>query len=182
MKREDVLKLFPDATEDQITKMLNAYNADITAEKSKSAKAEANLNELQAKLDAAEREKMTDMEKLQKDLEASNQKVAELEKRAFLNDQRSTAIANFKITAEQASEVVKDDGTFDMVALGKIIAEKETAAALAKEQEIAKKSSNPNGGNPGSGDPKEPEDVQNAKSLVFGNVNENAAKAQDYYK
>ncbi len=181
MKREDVLKLFPEATEEQITKMLNAYNADITAEKSKSAKAEANLSELQAKLDAAEREKMTDMEKLQKDLEASNQKVAELEKKAFLNDQRSTAMANFKITAEQASEVVKEDGMFDMVALGKIIAEKETAAALAKEQEIAKKSSNPNGGNP-NGDPKEPEDVQNAKALVFGNVNENAAKAQDYYK
>ena len=181
MKREDVLKLFPEATEDQITKMLNAYNADITAEKSKSANAEANLKELQEKLDAAEREKMTDMEKLQKDLEASNQKVAELEKKAFLNDQRSNAIANFKITAEQASEVVKDDGSFDMVALGKIIAEKETAAALAKEQEIATKSSNPNGGNP-NGDPKEPEDVLNAKELVFGSVNDNAAKAQDYYK
>jgi len=181
MKRSDILAMFPEATEEQITKMLNAYNADLTAEKSKSAKAEANLNELQAKLDAAEREKMTDMEKLQKDLEASNQKVAELEKKAFLNDQRSAAIANFKITAEQASEVVKEDGSFDMVALGKIIAEKETAAALAKEQEIAKNSSNPNGGNPG-GDPKEPEDVQNAKALVFGTVNENAAKAQDYYK
>lgn len=54
-----------------------------------------------------------------------------------------------KINAEQAKTVVKDDGSIDYDALGKITSEKETAAAQAKEQEIANNSENPGGGTAG---------------------------------
>ena len=41
---------------------------------------------------------------------------------------------------------MKDDGSLDYAELGKIMSEKETAAAQAKEQEIAKNQDIPGGG------------------------------------
>lgn len=64
-------------------------------------------------------------------------------------------MTDFRITAEQAKEVVNDDGNFDTAALGKIMSEKETAAAQAKEQEIANGSTNPGGGSAGGDKNKE---------------------------
>ena len=55
------------------------------------------------------------------------------------------------MTAEQAKQIVKDDGTLDYDVLGQIISDKETAAATAKEQEIANGAGNPGGGNGGAG-------------------------------
>ena len=57
-------------------------------------------------------------------------------------------MTNFKLTAEQAKAIVKDDGSLDYTELGKIISDKEKAAAQAKEQEIAKNQDAP-GGNAG---------------------------------
>ena len=161
MTREDVLKLFPDATDEQITKLLNQNNQEVAKEKGKSEKIKtelddlkasaANAEELQKKIEEIEQSKMTDLEKVAKELEKSNQRVAELEKIGKIRDQREAATQKFKITAEQAKQVVKDDGTFDYDVLGTIIAEKESAAALAKEQEIARAASNP-GGQSGGGE------------------------------
>lgn len=155
MTREDVVKLFPDATDEQITKMLNQHNSEVQKEKKKTGELKdeveklknlSNQNEeLQRKLDEVEQGNLTEIEKANKALETANQKIAELEKAQFIANQRSDAVSNFKITAEQAKEIVKDDGSFDMVKLGQIMTEKESAAALAKEQEIAAASSNPNG-------------------------------------
>lgn len=155
MTREDVLKLFPEATDDQITKLLNQNNSEAAKEKKKleDMKAEndrlkeenGKLGELQAQIEEAENSKLTELEKLTKDLEKSNQRVAELERMSAVQNQRAAAAEKFKITAEQASKVVKDDGTFDMELIGQIISEKESAAAMAKEQEIANASTNPGG-------------------------------------
>lgn len=74
-----------------------------------------------------------------------------------------------KINAEQAKTVVKDDGSLDYDALGKITSEKETAAAQAKEQEIANNSKNPGGGTAG-GENKKTADVENAEKSVLANL------------
>ena len=155
MTREDVKKLFPDATDEQITNLLNQNNSEVAKEKAKVEKLkadserlktiEAENNNLHSKLDELEQGNLTEIEKANKLLETANQRIAELEKSQFISNQRADAVSNFKITAEQAKEIVKDDGSFDMVKLGQIMTEKESAAALAKEQEIAAASSNPNG-------------------------------------
>lgn len=155
MTREDVKKLFPEATDEQITKLLNQSNSEIAREKSKAEKLKADFKELQGykdqneklqeKLAEMEQDNLSEIEKASKALETANQRIAELEKSQFISNQRADAVSNFKITAEQAKEIVKDDGSFDMVKLGQIMTEKESAAALAKEQEIAAASSNPNG-------------------------------------
>lgn len=165
MTREDVIKLFPEATDEQITKLLNQNNSEVAKEKGKSESLKAeidslkesatNAEELQKKIEEIEQSKMTETEKIAKELEKSNAKVAELEKSISIQNQRAAAAESYKITAEQAKQVIKDDGTVDHIVLGQIIADKESAAALAKEQEIANLSGNPGGqGADGGGDGK----------------------------
>lgn len=190
MTREDVLKLFPEATDDQITKLLNQNNSEVSKGKEKLKEKEAEidrlkeengkLGELQAQIEEAENSKLTELEKLTKDLEKSNQRVAELERIGAVRDQRAAAAEKFKITSEQASKVVKDDGTFDMELLGQIITEKESAAAVAKEQEIANASTNP-GGQSGGGDNSNSiaQDMAIASAKRAGTANESIL---DYYR
>lgn len=153
MTREQVLKLFPDATDEQVTNLLNQTNAEVVKEKTKAEQYKVKADktdELQKKLDDLESGSLTEIEQANKNLEKANARIAELEKAQTLANQRTTAAEKFKVTAEQAAQIVKDDGTFDYDVLGQIITEKETAAAQAKEQEIANNSTNPGGGATGN--------------------------------
>ena len=157
MTREDVKKLFPDATEEQITGILNKSHSELEREKGKAEKVKAELDdlkasaasaeELQKKIEEIEQSKMTETEKIAKELEKSNQRVAELEKAAAISNQRASAAEKFKVTAEQARQIVKDDGTFDYDVLGQIIAEKETNAVSEYEKRKLAETQNPGGSN-----------------------------------
>lgn len=162
MTREDVAKFFPEATSEQITELLNKHNSEVQKEKKKVeelkeaqekiAQLESVNAELSKKQEEIEEGKLSEIEKVTKELEKANARVAELERTQMIANQRSDAIEKFKISAEQAKSVIKDDGSFDMSVLGTIMAEKESAAALAKEQEIAAASMNPNGNSHGGDD------------------------------
>lgn len=148
MTREQILKLFPDATDDQITNLLNQNNSEVAREKEKSKAYKADADkaaELQKKIDELETSNLSEVDKVNKALEAANKTIADLQKNNAIRDQRESAMTNFKITAEQAKAVVKDDGSLDYAELGKIMSDKETAAAQAKEQEIAKNQDIPGG-------------------------------------
>lgn len=178
MTRDDVRNMIPGITEEQVTSLLNQSNSEIAKEKAKLEKykndtkadaeklkaIESENESLQAKLDELEQGNLTEIEKANKALEIANTRIAELEKKQFISNQRADAVANFKINAEQAKEVVKDDGTFDMVKLGQIMAEKESAAALAKEQEIAALSQNP------TNKDNNPEDGSQAKNIALASA------------
>ena len=185
MTRNDVLKLFPDATDEQITNILNQNNSEVAREKAKTTqfkeKAEK-ADELQTKLDEIEAGNLTEVEKVNKDLEAANNLIAKLQKDNAVRDQREAAMTNFKITAEQAKAVVKDDGSLDYTELGKIMSEKETAAAQAKEQEIANNTTNPGGSSNegGSEENKKTADVENAEKISFGETSANN-EAKNHY-
>lgn len=191
MTRADVLKLFPEATDEQVTKLLNQNNTEVAAEKEKSENIKtelddlkasaANAEELQKKIEEIEQSKMTETEKISKEYEKkyekANQQIAELQKSIAIRDQREAAAAEFKVTAEQAKQIVKDDGTFDYKILGQIIAEKEAASALAKEQEIAKQSTNPGGqSGGGAGGTDIATDMAVASAKRAGNANESILK------
>ena len=155
MTRDDVLKLFPDATDEQITNLLNQNNSEVAKEKNKA-------NQYKDKANSAE----------------------ELQKDNAIRDQREAAMTNFKITADQAKSVVKDDGSLDYESLGKIISEKETASAKAKEEEIANNSTNPGGGSAtgGNGDDKtEAEKVAENIGKSLAGVNESAKSIVESY-
>lgn len=183
MTRNDVLKAFPDATDEQITNILNQVQGELSREKekSKSYKADADkAAELQKKIDEMEAGKLSEVEKVNKALEAANKTIAELQKNSAIRDQRESAMTNFKITAEQAKNIVKDDGTLDYAELGKIMSDKETAAAQAKEQEIARNQDVPGGNGGDKGNKEKTADVVNAESISFGNAAA-STEAQNHY-
>lgn len=183
MTREDVLKLFPEATDEQITNLLNQNNSEVATEKNKAkqykAKADTADN-LQKQLDEIQAGNLTELEKANKALETANQQIADLQKKNAIRDQRESAMTNFKITAEQAKTIVKDDGSLDYAELGKIMSEKETAAAQAKEQEIAKNQDIPGSGAGGDKDKEKTADVKNAETISFGNAAA-SKEAQNHY-
>ncbi len=183
MTREDVLKLFPEATDEQITNLLNQNNSEVAKEKNKVSQYKAKADtadSLQKQLDDLQAGNLTELEKANKALETANQQIADLQKNNAIRDQREAAMTNFKITAEQAKTVVKDDGSLDYTELGKIMSEKETAAAQAKEQEIAKNQDIPGGGSAGGSGKEKTADVENAEQITFGNPAANA-EAKNYY-
>lgn len=150
MKREDLIAM--GLSEENADKIMADYGisvqkakAKVDEYKTKADKAE----ELQKQLDDIEQGKLTEVEQANKNLEKANARIAELEKAQAIAAQRANAASKFNVTAEQAAQIVKDDGSFDYDVLGKIISEKETAAAQAKEQEIANGSTNPGGGTAG---------------------------------
>lgn len=182
MTREQVIKLFPDATDDQITALLNQNNSEVAREKEKASgykEKASKADELQKKIDELESGNLSEIEKANKALEEANKQIAVLQKNNAIRDQRESAMTNFKITAELAKKVVKDDGSLDYSELGKIISEKETASAQAKEQEIAKSAAVPNGGSAG-GNKEKTADVENAELISFGNQAA-SAEAQNHY-
>ena len=183
MTREDVLKLFPEATDEQITNLLNQNNSEVAKEKNKVSQYKAKADtadSLQKQLDDLQAGNLTELEKANKALETANQQIADLQKKNAIRDQREAAMTNFKINAEQAKTVVKDDGSLDYTELGKIMSEKETAAAQAKEQEIAKHQDIPGGGSAGGSNKEKTADVENAEQISFGNPAANA-EAKNYY-
>lgn len=145
-------------TDEQISDLLNSINAETKKEKDRadSYKAKADkAEELQTQLDELNNQNLSDIEKANKALETANNRIAELEKAQMIATQRNSVAEKFKVTSEQAKQIVKDDGSLDYDILGQIISDKEKAAATAKEQEIAKNATNPGGGSAGgSSEPK----------------------------
>lgn len=139
-------------TDEQVSNYLNQVNGETKKEKDRADgyKAKADTADgLQKQLDELQAGNLTELEKANKALDTANQQIAELQKNNAIRDLREKAMTDFKVTAEQAKTIVKEDGSFDTAELGKIMSEKETAAAQAKEQEIANGSTNPGGGTAG---------------------------------
>lgn len=183
MTREDVLKLFPEATDEQITNLLNQNNSEVATEKNKAKQYKAKANtadDLQKQLDDLQAGNMSELEKANKALETANQQIADLQKNNAIRDLREKAMTDFKVTAEQAKAIIKEDGSFDTAELGKIMSEKETAAAQAKEQEIAKHQDIPGGGSAGGGKEGKTADVENAEQITYGNPAANT-EAKNHY-
>ena len=174
-------------TDEQVSNYLNQVNGETKKEKERAdgykAKADT-ADDLQKQLDELQAGNLTELEKANKALDTANQKIAELEKAQEIATQRASAASKFNVTAEQAAQIVKDDGSFDYDVLGKIISEKETAAAQAKEQEIAKGSTNPGGGTAGGNKDNEKTEAEKAAESIgktLAGTNKAAKSVVDSY-
>lgn len=185
MKREDLIAM--GLSEENADKIMADYGSSVQRAKAKvdeyKTKADK-AEELQKQLDDIEQGKLTEVEQANKNLEKANARIAELEKAQAIATQRANAASKFNVTAEQAAQIVKDDGSFDYDVLGKIISEKETAAAQAKEQEIAKGSTNPGGGTAGGNKDNEKTEAEKAAESIgktLAGTNEVAKSVVDSY-
>lgn len=185
MKREDLIAM--GLSEENADKIMADYGSSVQRAKAKvdeyKTKADK-AEELQKQLDDIEQGKLTEVEQANKNLEKANARIAELEKAQAIATQRSSAASKFNVTAEQAAQIVKDDGSFDYDVLGKIISEKETAAAQAKEQEIANGSTNPGGGTAGGNKDNEKTEAEKAAESIgktLAGTNQTAKSVVDSY-
>ena len=182
MTRNDVLKLFPDATDEQITNLLNKSGEEMAREKEKANQYKAKADkadELQTQLDELQAGNMTELEKANKALDTANQRIAKLQKDNAVRDLRESAMSDFGITAEQAKTVVKEDGSFDTTSLGKIISDMKANAIAEYEKNALKGTPNPNNGRNNNEPDSKPADVANAEQISFGTVA--SAESQNSY-
>lgn len=178
MTREDVLKLFPEATDEQITNLLNQNNSEVATEKNKAKQYKVKADtadDLQKQLDDLQAGNLTELEKANKALEIANQQIADLQKNNAVRDLREQAMSDFGITAEQAKTVVKDDGGFDTAVLGKIMSDKEANAIAEYEKKNLEGTPNPNNGGDNKGGT---DDKTNAEKIAESLIS-NAPKNND---
>lgn len=159
-------------TEDAITKYLNSVHAETKKANDRANALQADADkaaELQAKLDEISNQNLTDIERANKETEIANNKISELEKQISTMTLKSS-LAEQGIVGEQADKLIESlsGGSFDVSVLGQIISDKEKAAAIAKEKEIADKTPNPGGG--GSNDDDTKTEAEKAASTIIGNI------------
>lgn len=113
MTREDVKKIFPDATDDQITSFLNQSNSDVAKEKAKAQKAKEQADKAEAlekELEELKKQNMTEAEKAelerQKEKAANEKRISDLES-ALATSQKEALIG--KITSIFANAGMKGD-------------------------------------------------------------------------
>lgn len=188
MTREDVKKIFPDATDEQITSFLNQSNSDVAKEKAKAQKVKEQAEKadaLEKELEELKQQNMTDAEKAelerQKEKAANEKRISDLES-ALATSQREALTG--KITSIFASAGMKGDAYAGAIkAFSNMDAEdalKEAqnfvdgiseanksaldTAKAAWEKEALEKTPNPGGGKPGGKPEKKSEASEYAKA------------------
>ena len=113
MTREDVKKIFPDATDEQITSFLNQSNSDVAREKAKAQKMKEDAEKakaLEEELEELKKQNMSESEKAelerQKEKAANEKRISDLE--SALKAAQKDALTG-KITSIFASAGMKGD-------------------------------------------------------------------------
>lgn len=168
-------------SEDQITNYLNSVNKEVKSEKDRAEKYKAEADktaDLQKQLDEINNKGLSDVEKANKATEDALKKVAELEKN-IKTMQTQKELATLGITGEDADKFFNEDGSLNFATLGQVLTNREKAAAIAKEKELAGNAGNPggNGGN-GGGEPQKTAAETFAESYAKS-VAENSKAAND---
>lgn len=188
MTREDVKKIFPDATDEQITSFLNQSNSDVAKEKAKAQKLKEDAEKakaLETELEELKKQNMSEAEKAelerQKEKAANEKRISDLES-ALATSQKEALTG--KITSIFAAAGMKGDAYVGAIkAFSNMDAEdalKEAqnfvdgiseanksaldTAKAAWEKEALEKTPNPGGGKPGGKPEKKSEASEYAKA------------------
>ena len=188
MTREDVKKIFPDATDEQITSFLNQSNSDVAKEKAKNQKLKEDAEKakaLETELEELKKQNMSEAEKAelerQKEKAANEKRISDLES-ALKTSQKETLTG--KITSIFASAGMKGDAyagaikAFSNMDAEDALKEAQTfvdgiseekkstldTAKAAWEKEALEKTPNPGGGKSGGEPEKKSEASEYAKA------------------
>ena len=170
MTREDVKKIFPDATDEQITSFLNQSNSDVAKEKAKNQKLKEDAEKakaLETELEELKKQNMSEAERTelehQKEKATNEKRISDLEsalkaaQKDALTGKITSIFANAGMKGDayagaikafsnmNAEDALKEAQTF----VDGISAENKTALDTAKaawEKEALEKTPNPGGG------------------------------------
>ena len=188
MTREDVKKIFPDATDEQITSFLNQSNSDVAKEKAKAQKVKEQAEKadaLEKELEELKKQNMSESEKAelerQKEKAANEKRISDLESalKAAQKDALTGKIASIFASAGMkgdayagaikafsnmdAEDALKEAQTF----VDGISEEKKSTLDTAKaawEKEVLENTPNPGGGKSGGEPEKKSEASEYAKA------------------
>lgn len=188
MTREDVKRIFPDATDDQITSFLNQSNSDVAKEKAKAQKVKEQADKaetLEKELEELKKQNMTEAEKAelerQKEKAANEKRISDLEsalatsQKEALTGKITSIFANAGMKGDayagaikafsnmNAEDALKEAQTF----VDGISVENKNALDTAKaawEKEALEKTPNPGGGKSGGEPEKKSEASEYAKA------------------
>ena len=188
MTREDVKKIFPDATDEQITSFLNQSNSDVAKEKAKNQKLKEDAEKakaLETELEELKKQNMSEAEKAelerQKEKAANEKRISDLE--SALKTSQKEALTG-KITSIFANAGMKGDAyagaikAFSNMDAEDALKEAQTfvdgisevnkstldTAKAAWEKEALEKTPNPGGGKSGGEPEKKSEASEYAKA------------------
>lgn len=188
MTREDVKKIFPDATDEQITSFLNQSNSDVAKEKAKNQKLKEDAEKakaLETELEELKKQNMSEAEKAelerQKEKAANEKRISDLES-ALATSQKEALTG--KITSIFAAAGMKGDAyagaikAFSNMDAEDALKEAQTfvdgisevnkstldTAKAAWEKEALEKTPNPGGGKSGGKPEKKSEASEYAKA------------------
>lgn len=134
-------------TEQQVSDYLDQVNGESRRERDRADRYKADASkvaDLQKQLDDLNSQNLSDIEKANKERDEALTNVDALRKE--VNQMKTlNALAERGITGDDAKNLIREDGSLDFETLGKIITERETAAASAKEAELLKNTPNPGG-------------------------------------
>lgn len=126
MTRADVMTIFPTATEEQITQILNSHHNELSAEQTKvknakDAKAEE-LAKLQAQLEELQSKDMPDIEKFQKQIEKLQGEYDKAQQ-TIKNMELKTSLLGQGLSEEDADNFINsmNGEKFDATVIGNII-------------------------------------------------------------
>lgn len=188
MTREDVKKIFPDATDEQITSFLNQSNSDVAKEKAKAQKVKEQAEKadaLEKELEELKQQNMTDAEKAelerQKEKTANEKRISDLEsalkaaQKDALTGKITSIFANAGMQGDayvaaikafsnmNAEDALKEAQTF-VDGISEINKTTLDTAKAAWEKEALENTPNPGGGAGGGKETKKSEASEYAKA------------------
>lgn len=191
MTREQIKEQFPDATDEQITAILNINGTDITAAKKNNIdpKELKRLQGIEVEYKKLQDADLTDAEKIQKALKDAADSKKDYEKKVNKLDAEKILVAA-GLTEEDYKDLIDGIVSEDAEAtktmatnLSTLIKNQKDSAIKKTKEELMDGTNTPGGSGGGSGNPDEKtDDVKNVESISFGGVSKDAQTARDYYK
>lgn len=191
MTREQIKEQFPDATDEQITAILNINGTDITAAKKNNIdpKELKRLQGIEVEYKKLQDADLTDAEKIQKALKDAADSKKDYEKKVNKLDAEKILVAA-GLTEEDYKDLIDGIVSEDAEAtktmatnLSTLIKNQKDSAIKKTREELMDGTNTPGGSGGGSGNPDEKtDDVKNVESISFGGVSKDAQTARDYYK
>lgn len=191
MTREQIKEQFPDATDEQITAILNINGTDITAAKKNNIdpKELKRLQGIEVEYKKLQDADLTDAEKIQKALRDAADSKKDYEKKVNKLDAEKILVAA-GLTEEDYKDLIDGIVSEDAEAtktmatnFANLIKSQKDSAIKKTREELMDGTNTPGGSGGGSGNPDEKtDDVKNVESISFGGVSKDAQTARDYYK
>lgn len=179
MTRAEILKLFPTATEEQVSQLLNQHHSELEAEKSK-AKEQKNANaeelaKLQSQIEELQNKDIPDVEKFQKQIDKLQGEYDKAQQ-TIKNMELKTSLVAQGLSEDDADSFISsmNGEKFDATIIGNIIKN-----AISKNEESKLDNTpDPNGGN---GKTDTQSDAEKIASNLFGASDGNGNSVLAHY-